>query len=183
MLQGLTLFAKPSHAKGGILLQPAVLYSSGSRVAADSKSESSALRLNVTVGQLFPSGLLLGLKLWHVSETSSFDGSGSEKSETEGYGILAGWSQPKSFHGAVSWIIDPEYTVTGSPSTTRSGGSALVVDLAWRIAISSSLEVGPQLSWSQFTWKKVKRGSETTDLDGRWSDTAILPWFAAWLVF
>jgi hypothetical protein len=175
--------AERSDAKGGILIQPAAFYASSSSVESGDESESSVMRLNVTAGQLFPSGLLLGLKLWNVSETSSFDGTGSEKAETLGYGVLAGWSQPKGFHGAVSWLFDPEHTVTGSPSTTYNGGSALVLDLAWRIALSSSVEVGPQVSWSQFTWKKVTGGSTTTDLEGRWSDTSLTPWFAAWLVF
>ena len=179
-------FETIAEASGELIINPAITGSQEESHRGDSTSKDTVIRLNVGAGTTFGDGYYVGIKYLSSGIENTFDDSAdTSKAELHSYGVSVGYYSKASFTLCLSLLINPEYTLADDDdSASLKGGTGYLLDIGWRTKINATWSVGPQLSYTSVTYKKIEVDGSTSNLEGgTWSDKQIYPYLGLWLFF
>jgi len=173
------------QATEDIVFNPAIFAAQSESRRDGVTLENTDLQLNINAGKIVTDEFYLGLKyLSSTMDQANDDSSADSKTEFRAFGISGGYFSKNSFSLIFSWLIDPEYSIRNSSNlSVLKGGSGYLFDLGWRTRFQQSWFVGPQVTYTSVTYKKVEENGTTTPLDSTWSDKSISPYLGLWFLF
>jgi len=175
-----------AQAAGAFVLNPALTGAQVETTRKGSTVKDTVILLNVGAGTVLNDGMYLGLKYLSDGVSRSMDGaSSSSKTEMRAYGLSAGYMSKANFTMVLSWLVNPEHATSDSADETLlKGGSGYMLDFGWRTKVNQSWSMGPQVTYTAMTYKKVSVNGTESDLEGgTWGDTSLYPYLGLWLFF
>jgi hypothetical protein len=173
-----------------IMFNPAMYYSSQEHYTDSVRTDISHTWMNITAGYKVTNGVLLGIKYLSNMDESKSTGVWST-TEVSGTGLTVAYvGSNTGVKLGASYLLDGKTTNAALGGTVNEveyyGGNTFLVDVGYGIG-SNRFAIGPQLSYLKMSYLKTKTTfgttSTTTDLEGTWGDTWVLPHIAVWAEF
>jgi hypothetical protein len=183
--------AAQSTGASMFVFRPALSYSSHTEVIDDSSDQTTGLGLNVDLGYATGSSLYAGLKYLQDSESFASD-SLAVDAKANGLGLSLGYMRKGAFSVTGTYFFQSQMELTyddqesEAMTSTFSGGTAYSLELGLPLN-AGFIQFGPVFSYMYMDYKKeadhTSAGTETVDLDTKYSDTWVKIYLGAWLTF
>jgi hypothetical protein len=175
-------------AQAQIVLIPAATYFSEESKQGSAQNDSSALYLNATFGYHLGGDTAIGLK--YLSRLSQFESDLSDDgavtrgdNDLSAFGLGIMYDSKDGIYLGAFYLHEPTKEFGESADkVTYEDGSGYVIEAGYKIK-AGSMFLGPLLTYAQLEYKQRETSQGVETLDGTWSDTLILPFFAGWFYF
>jgi len=170
-----------SEGADGVLINPALLYITGSQTNDNLLTSKTDTYINISAGYKFGGIWNVGLK--YLSNTfAASSATVNTNTNISGYGINAGIILERlSF--SIGYLFSSEkIQKVGGIEKHFFDGTAYVLDLAYRIQFGF-FAIGPVLSYIVVDYKKTKDNTGESPLTTKYDDTMIVPYVGTWFFF
>ncbi len=178
-----------SFAHAGVALSPTISHIStttrDSNDTPETKDDETTTYIDLRLGYIMPGGLyfggIYGLENGTFNTTTA-DGERSASRIGASLGFIMG-----GFNLIGHYFLSAQEVEKRSSTTkdTYTDGSGLQIDIGWAFPLTGTIMFGPQLTWSNMTYKKREHtvNNTTTDSAKNYVRTEIRPHFAFWFMF
>ena len=151
-------FAQAAHAQStGFVISPtAFYYSFKEQTSTTNTDKVSALYYDLRVGFILSNSLYIGGI--YSSMNRDYEGSGTKKRTSLGASL--GYFSPSGFYVMGHYYFQSEYNDFGS--TVLNKGSGFQADLGYFFSVSSSVRIGPQITYRSFSYGQIQNGGVST---------------------
>jgi len=159
----------------GFLLAPSVMYMF-STIESSVKTEMSSRLIDLHLGYVTDSGLMLGFLYGTEAGETKVDSSSTKTDRTSygpAIGVLSG-----SMHLLFTYYLSSE---AKSGDYSYGNATGFQVNFGYRFAIDGNIFLVPQLAYRTITYKDTKRNGE--DMGQECKVTALVPYVGVWFAF